>query len=119
MRDGNGVHQFGFMTQYTTPYLTFTWQVGSNLNTYFVPAGTEDTLFGAGVSMQVTIVWTATGSQLYLNGNLVSSKTAAAAKATWNAASIFDFGAFEYLSYGGYDSCDDTIADFTVTGPGM
>src|SRR6185295_11394455 len=35
----------------------------------------------------------------------------------WSAASNFDLGAYEYLSYGGYNASDDIIDEFTVTGP--
>jgi hypothetical protein len=34
---------------------------------------------------------------------------------SWSAVSNFDFGASEYLSYGGYNTCDDAIAEFTVS----
>lgn len=117
VRDGAGRHMFGFMTQYTAPYLTFTYTAGGSAGTYFVPQGTEDALFGAGVQMQVTVVWGLSGSQLYLNGTRASALTASAA-GNWTAASVFDLGAFEYLTYGGYDSSDDTIAEFTVGSPG-
>ncbi len=32
--------------------------------------------------------------------------------------STFDLGAFEYLTFGGYNSCDDQISKFTVTDTG-
>ena len=117
--DGSGTHQFSFMTEaFSAPsYLEFTWQAGGNTNIYYVPTGTEDALFGAGVSMQVTILWSATGSQLYLNGALAASQETGPATANWSAGSMFDLGAYEYQTFGGYDSSDDTIADFTVSPP--
>jgi hypothetical protein len=35
----------------------------------------------------------------------------------WTAASNFDFGAYEYLKFGGYNSSDDVIDAFTVSIP--
>jgi hypothetical protein len=114
VRDGNGNHLFDFLTQITAPYLTFTYAAGGMGTTYFVPSGQEDALFGAGVQVQVTIVWNGSSSQLFLNGNLVASKSAAGATGNWTASSTFDLGAYEYLTFGGYDSSDDTISEFTV-----
>jgi uncharacterized protein (TIGR03437 family) len=37
----------------------------------------------------------------------------------WSAASNFDVGAYEYLTFGGYDASDDIIDELTVTGPAI
>lgn len=55
VRDGNGAHLFSFMTEVTSGYLLFTYTAGGGTSYYFVPAGTEDTLFGDGVVLQVTM----------------------------------------------------------------
>ena len=117
-RDGGGNHLFYFASQATSGspnYLMFQYAVAGSTATYYVPVGTENTLFGNGVALQVTIAWSSSGSQLYLNGNLVKSAGPGNQTASWNASSLFDLGAYEYLSYGGYNACDDTIADFTIT----
>jgi hypothetical protein len=103
------------MTQITAPYLTFMFTAGGSEKIYFVPLGQEDVLFGAGVQMQVAIAWNGSASQLYLNGNLVASNTTAGTAASWSASSTFDLGAYEYQTFGGYNSCDDAISEFTVT----
>jgi hypothetical protein len=30
---------------------------------------------------------------------------------------VFDLGAYEYQTFGGYDVSDDVVDEFTVTGP--
>src|ERR1019366_834170 len=58
VRDGNGSHLFSFMTQVTSGYyLDFMYTVAGAAAYYFVPAGTEDTLFGNGVLLNVTMTW--------------------------------------------------------------
>jgi hypothetical protein len=116
VRDGNGNHLFNFMTQVTSGYLQFTYTAAGIGSYYFVPSGTEDTLFGDGVILQVTLAWSSGGVMtLSLNGTVVQSETLNTVRAAnWNAASNFNFGAYEYLSYGGYDSEDDVIDEFSV-----
>ena len=46
---------------------------GLGIILYYVPSGTENALFGAGVVMRVTIGWSSTGASLYLNNTLVKS----------------------------------------------
>ena len=82
-----------------------------------MPTGTEDTLFGNGVNLKVTIRWDAASVKLYLNDNLVQVSSYSQVLSNWTAASIFDLGAYEYLTYGGYYTSDDVIAEFTVIGP--
>jgi trimeric autotransporter adhesin len=115
VRDGNDAnHVFYFFTQAYGGRLIFTYAIDSVTQQYYVPQGTEDTLFGAGVTLNVAIVWQGGTAKLYLNGTLVQTSTYAAKTADWTSASNFDLGAFEDLTYGGYDSCDDTISLFTV-----
>ncbi len=73
VRDGNGNHLFDFLTQVVSGSLQFTYLAAGAGSYYFVPQGTENTLFGNGVTMQVTLSWNGTTSSLYLNGTLVKS----------------------------------------------
>jgi hypothetical protein len=118
VRDGNGTHLFSFQTHVgsnsTGSFLNFTYVVAGSSQYYIVPAGTEDALFGSGVILQVTLKWDGAKVYVYLNGSLVKSTAYTVPTPNWSSASNFDFGAYEYLSYGGYDSCDDIIDEFTV-----
>jgi hypothetical protein len=113
VRDANG-HQFNFLTEVASNRLEFSYEVAGASQAYFVPAGTEDTLFGNGVLLQVTLTWNGSTFSLYLNGTLVKSTAYTPVTASWTSASVFDFGAYEYLTFGGYKVCDDLIDEFTV-----
>ena len=117
VRDGNGAHLFTFMTQVTSGMLLFSYAAAGGTGYYYVPQGTENTLFGSGVVLPVTMTWDGTSVKLYLNNTLAKSSTYTPAAANWTAASVFDYGAYEYLTYGGYDGEDDVIDEFTVSGP--
>ena len=113
-------HLFGFTTQATSAGLVFHFLAGADAATnaagyYVVPAGTEESLFGNGVTVKVTLTWNANTAMLYLNDGLVKQFTYTAPAANWSPASNFDLGAYEYLSNGGYNVCDDIIDEFTVT----
>lgn len=108
---------FYFQTEYTQNYLVFSWAVAGVGQFYYVPHGTEDTLFGSGVMLQVTLTWSNGVTNLYLNGLLAKSVAFTPLTAAWTANSTFDFGALNYLTFGGYNSCDDTISDFTIGVP--
>jgi hypothetical protein len=115
VRDNNpSNHLFSFLTQTTSGYLVFSYIVGGNAIFYYVPQGTEDTLFGNGVLLEVTITWNGSTTSLYLNNTLVKTSAYTTPVPNWTAASNFDLGAFEYSIYGGYNSSDDVIAEFTV-----
>ena len=114
VRGGGGTHLFSFMTQVSSGSLLFTSIASGATSYYYVPAGTEDALFGNGALLQVTMTWGNGVSNLYLNGTLVKSVAFSTPSVTWNAAANFDLGAFEYLNFGGYDSSDDVIDEFTV-----
>jgi trimeric autotransporter adhesin len=115
-------HLFYFFTEYTTVYalqnyLVFSYMLAGANHFYFVPVGTESALFGSGVNLQVTLSWKNGVADLYLNGALVQSSSYTPSTAAWTASSIFDLGAYEYLTFGGYNSCDDHISGFTVGAP--
>ena len=57
VRDGNGSHLFYFLTQIASGSLVFEYLAAGSGSYYYVPSGTENALFGAGVVMQVTIGW--------------------------------------------------------------
>jgi hypothetical protein len=117
VRDGNGIHLFFFLTQVYSGYLQFTYMAGGLPQFYSVPRGTEDTLFGIGANLQVTLAWSPTALKLYLNGVVVKTTPSAPTLANWTAASNFDLGAFEYLNFSGYEVSDDAIKNFTVDAP--
>jgi uncharacterized protein (TIGR03437 family) len=115
-------HLFGFTTQASSGGLSFRFLVGAdsinNPSTYyFVPPGTEEALFGNGVTLKVTLTWNANNAMLLLNDVVMKKFTYTTPIPNWSAASNFDLGAYEYLTNGGYNGCDDIIDEFTVTGP--
>jgi hypothetical protein len=114
VRDGSGVHLFNFQTQVASGYLQFTYVVAGSSQYYFVPVGTEDALFGAGVTLNVTLAWNGSTVTLSLNGTPVKTTNYTPPAPNWSPASLFNLGAYEYLSYGGYSSCDDIIDEFTI-----
>jgi Domain of unknown function (DUF4082) len=115
VRDGNGTHLFYFVTQVSGPTLYFMYEAAGSAQYYWAPQGTEDALFGKGVTLNVSLEWSSSGLNLYLNGALVRSTPFSPLVANWTNASNFDLGAYEYLSYGGFYASDDVIGDFTVT----
>ena len=64
--------------------------------------------------MQVTLSWNGSTMNLYLNGTLVKGSSYTPLAASWTASSVFDLGAYEYLTSGGYNTSDDLIDEFTV-----
>jgi hypothetical protein len=116
VRDNNiANHVFYFLTQVSGGRLIFFYAVdGGTQQYYFVPVGTEDTLFGAGVTLTVAIVWEGGADKLYLNGTLVQTGKYVATTPNWSATSNFDLGATEDLTFGGFNSCDDIISNFMV-----
>jgi hypothetical protein len=116
-------HLFSFFTgaylNSKSKYLAFGYWLWGAVHYYYVPPGTEDTLFGDGVTMQVTIAWEGNTIKLYLNSALVQTESYSKPSATWTASSVFDLGATEYLTFGGYSSSDDLISEFTVGVPGQ
>ena len=117
VRDGNGTHLFYFMTQVSGPTLFFMYEAAGSAQYYWAPAGTEDTLFGNGVALNVSLEWGASGLNLYFNGVLVRSTPFSPLTANWTNASNFDLGAYEYMTYSGFYASDDVIANFVVNPP--
>jgi hypothetical protein len=119
VRDGNGTHMYYFLTEISTnsigTYLVFQYLAAGTGSYYYLPAGTEDQMFGYGTTLQVTIRWDGTKVTLLLNGTLVKSTPYTQALSNWDAGSVFDFGAYEYQTFGGYNSSDDVISTFTVS----
>ena len=114
VRDGSGVHVFEFITLVVGNRLVFAYLIDGIPSSYYVPAGTEDQLFGIGVSLRVTLQWDGHTGSLYLNHSLVNSLPYISVPRIWNTSSNFNFGAGEYLSLGGYSSSDDIVSAFTV-----
>lgn len=109
-------HVYYFLTQVTAGYLAFGYEVGGAGHIYYVPQGTEDALVGSGVTVKVTITWDSSTVKLYLNDNQVQSSAYSKGAANWPGSSVFDLGAYEYQNAGGYNTSDDVIDEFTISG---
>jgi hypothetical protein len=118
VRDGSGTHLFYFLTQVTSSVLYFNYVIAGAGQYYWVPQGTEDTLFGNDVTLKVKMVWNGSVAELYLNDTLVRSAAYTPPAANWTPASIFDLSRYEYQTYGGFNVSTDVINGFTVNGPG-
>ena len=116
VRDANTT-LFGFNTLATSGYLLFGYTLGGVSTYYIAPSGTEEALYGNGVILKVTMSWDGSVARLYLNDTLVQQSSYTTPTPNWSAASNFDLGAYEYLSYGGYNASDDIIDEFIVIGP--
>ena len=110
----NSRELFDFQVQAANGRLILYYNTGSTVNQYYyLPAGQEDSLFGAGVTLQVQLSWDGKNTSLYLNGNLVNETPYKGATANWTNNSSFTFGAGDPHSYGGgYFACDDVIGNF-------
>jgi len=108
-------HLFLFLTQVSSSRLVFSYRVGNSVSLfYYVPVGKEETLFGNGVTLRVAITWDGAVAKLYLNDALAQTTSYTKATPNWTSASSFDFGAYEYQTFGGYYISDDAIDEFTV-----
>ena len=110
----NGQELFLFQVQAEQGRLIFCYNTGgTSTQSYWVPAGTEDALFGQGVTLPVKLAWSGSSLNLYLNGTLVSTTSYGPATPNWTSASSFTLGANDPHVYGGgYFSCDDAIGGF-------
>ncbi len=115
VRDGAGNHLFYFLTQVSGGLLFFNYGIAGTAQYAYAQPGTEDATFGSGVIMQVQLTWNAGVTNLYLNGILMKSAPYSVPATNWSAASVFDVGAFEYETYGGFYGLDDVIDEFRVT----
>jgi hypothetical protein len=113
-QDSNG-DQFYFLTQVVSGALVFRYMTQGSGQSYIVPAGMEDKLFGLGVPLTIQVKWDGTTASLWLNGALVQSMPYAQAAAQWNGTSKLCLGGIEHPGIGGHAVSDDTIRDFTVT----
>jgi uncharacterized protein (TIGR03437 family) len=114
VRDAS-THLFEFNTQAVYGYLRFDYTLAGT-QAYYIPSpGTEEVLFGNGITLKVTMTWDGSVAKLYLNDALVQQTPYVTPAPNWTAASNFDYGAYEYQTNGGYDSSDDIIDEFTVT----
>ena len=108
---------FTFYVSTYSGYLMFNYRAGGVVtNTYFVPPGQEDALFGNGVVLKVRMVWDGSRNYLFLNDTLVQTIAYVSVAPNWTASSSFVIGTKQDLAYGaGYFSWDDWISQVTVT----
>jgi hypothetical protein len=115
VRDNNANnHVFYFLTEISQGFLVFSYRVGNTTQFYYVPAGTEDSLFGNGVILKVGLTWDGSTMRLYLNNTPVQSTSYTITAPNWTSASVLDIGAYEYATYGGFNVSDDIIDEFTL-----
>ncbi len=108
---------FGFLTKIESGRLVFYFQTGGPASlSYFVPSGTEDTLFGMDVVLKVRLVWDAGKANLYLNDSLVSSQSYTPITFSWGNTSIFTLGS-QGVYGGGFFANDDVVDEFNILAP--
>jgi hypothetical protein len=83
---------------------------GGLTSSYNVPVGQEDTLYGAGVVLNVKMTWTPTSATLYLNGKAVTTISFVRVFPNWTSRSVFTIGS----AVGGYYAADDALAQLKV-----
>jgi hypothetical protein len=105
--------QFAFYTYTGGGSLTFAFMACGTTGFYTVPAGQEDTTFGAGVVAQIQIAWTNSSATLSVNGTAVATSTFSAAPPNWSVNSIFTVGS-NSTKYGGGNASDDAIAEIQI-----
>jgi hypothetical protein len=99
VRDGNGSHLLSFLRKLPIGTSNSAMRPAARPLNYAVPVGMEDALFGNGVILQVTLSWGVSGANRYLNNILVKSVPYTAPSPNRTAASKFDLGAFECLTF--------------------
>jgi len=107
-------HLYGFSIGVAGGSLAFNYTVNNVPQTYYAPKGTEEALFGKGVSLKVSISWDGSNMKLYLNGKLAQSASYSKPSPNWSDASTFAIGAYKNLDLGGFNACDDVIGAFSV-----
>ena len=112
-----GQNLFTFYVATNSGTLSFNYRAGGVVtNSYVVPPGQEDAMFGSGVVLKVRVAWNGSRVYLYLNDALVQTRTYAPVVPTWTAASSFVIGTRQDLTYGaGYFSWDDWVSQLVVT----
>jgi hypothetical protein len=109
-------HLFQFVTAAGSSSLVFGYTVAGATAVYVVPPGTEEALFGEGITLKVAMMWDGSVARLYLNDNLVRQASYVTPTPNWDASSNFVLGAYEDLTSGTHYACDDIIDEFTVAG---
>ena len=94
--------------------LFFNYGIAGTAQYAYAQPGTEDATFGNGVILQVQMTWNAGVTNLYLNGVLMKSAPYSVPATNWSAGSVFDVGAYEYQTYGGFYGLDDVIDELTI-----
>lgn len=108
-------NQFGFYTYTSSGRLVFAYTARGITTSYMVPAGQEDTLFGAGRVVNVRIAWSSSSCTLYLNDQAVRTSSFMPLLPNWSAQSAFTIGASSIrASGGGYYSSDDAVGEVKV-----
>ena len=115
VRDGSA-HLFQFVSAAGSNSLVFGYTVAGATAVYVVPPGTEEALFGEGITLKVAMMWDGSVAKLYLNDNLVQQSSYVTPTPNWDASSNFVLGAYEDLTSGTHYACDDIIDEFTVAG---
>jgi hypothetical protein len=104
-----------FSTSIESGRLVFYFGAGGGCGYYYIPAGREDALFGAGVVARFRVTWSANRITLYLNDASVAVFPYTPPAPAWSSTASFAIGATSLNYYnGGYNAADDSIADFTI-----
>lgn len=101
-------------------YLAFYATFFNSGYTYFVPRGTEEALFGNGVTVRIRVSWDGAGrGVLYVNDNQVAAFNYPMVNPKWDEKSVMSLGASNATDYGGgFWACDDFLHTMRVESEG-
>ena len=101
-------------------YIAFFANFFNSGYTYFVPKGSEDTLFGKGVTMRIRVTWDGNGkAAMYVNNAQVATFNYPLVNPKWTGKPVLSLGASNASDYGGgFWACDDYLHTLTVESEG-
>lgn len=111
----NSQRLFTFLVNAGSGRLRFTYCTGSVAEmTYYVPVGTEDAVFGKGITAKFRLTWDGVSNSLYINDILTRPAiTYTKAVPNWSSLSVLTLGTSAPYN-GGYSTLRDALAGFTI-----
>lgn len=101
-------------------YIAFYANFFNSGHTYYIPRGSEDAMFGKGVTIRLRVAWDGAGrGVMFVNNNQVATFNYRLSNPKWTDKSVVSFGASNSTDYGGgFWACDDFLHTLSVDSEG-